>query len=285
MKSVLVRNSGGPLLRWVVLAAAGLYFVGPLLAAISFTVKKPGGSFGFDAYTEIFAPPATGQIGFGEAVTFSLMLSAMTIIFTLALMVPTQILIHLHLPRLKPIVETICLLPLVFPAVVLVVGVSDIYRAAQPEGSSSGGVAFEVLKWIRDADHPFLLVALYTVMSLPFVYRAINAGLEAAPLATLVEASRNLGANWWTTVVSVLLPTLRTAMVNAAFLSFALAMGEYTVASILLFNKPFPVWLAQLPATSGQEQAAVSVFSLLLVEVTLLLVSGVGLRRSKKGLT
>ena len=35
-------------------------------------------------------------------------------------------------------------------------------------------------------------------------------------------------------------------------------MGEYTIAKILLYTKPFPVWLAQLPTTSGQVQAAVS---------------------------
>lgn len=284
MNTSVRRPSAGTLARWVVLALAAVYFAGPLIAAISFTVKKPGGSFSLDAYASIFSGPATGQIGFGEALVFSLVLSVVTIAFSLVLMVPTQILLHLYLPRLKPVVETICLLPLVFPPVVLVVGISDIYAAAQPKGGNDGGLVFEFLRWIRDANHPFLLVAIYTVMTLPFVYRAINAGLEAVPLATLVEASLNLGASWRTTIFAVLLPTLRTAMVNAAFLCFALAMGEYTVASILLYTKPFPVWLAQLPTTSGQEQAAVSVFSLLIVEVALLLVSGVGVKRSKKGL-
>jgi len=81
----------------------------------------------------------------------------------------------------------------------------------------------------------------------------------------------------------VLVPSLRTAIVNAAFLCFALVMGEYTIASILLYTKPFPVWLYQLPTTSGQVQAAVSVFSLLLVEALLLLIGALNWRHTAAG--
>jgi putative spermidine/putrescine transport system permease protein len=280
MSSTMVRRpSVGSLTRWAVLLGAAVYFFGPLLAAITFTVHAPGKGFSLDAYSQIFAKPETGQIGFTSALTFSLLLSLVVIVFTLALMVPTQILLHLYLPRLRRVVEIVCLLPLVFPPVVLVVGISNIYKTAEPHG----GPVFSFLSWMRDANHPGLLVALYSVMALPFVYRAIDAGLEAIDLTTLVEAARNLGASWWTTIVTVLLPSLRTALVSAGFLCFALSMGEYTVAAILLYTKPFPVWLAQLPTSSGQVQAAVSVFSLLLVEAALLLVSVLGVHRSPKG--
>jgi hypothetical protein len=57
-------------------------------------------------------------------------------------------------------------------------------------------------------------------------------------------------------------------------------MGEYTISSILLYTKPFPVWLYELPTTSGQVQAAVSVFSPLLVEVLLLLIGALNWRRA-----
>lgn len=271
------RPSLGTLARWSILLLAAFYFIGPLVAAFSFTINKPGGGVSLSPYGQIFTTQAQGQISFTGSLTYSLLLAAATITLTLLLMVPTQIVLRLYAPRLQPIVETICLLPLVFPPVVLVVGVSDIYRAAGASGPLSGPLA-----WVRDQQHPLLLVLLYSVMSLPFVYRAIRAGIEAVPLMTLVEASRNLGASWTRTIVSVVLPTLRTSLINAGFLCFALAMGEYTIAGILLYTKPFPVWLTQLPATSGQEQAAISVLSLLLVEIALLLVSGLGIK-SKKG--
>jgi ABC-type spermidine/putrescine transport system permease subunit II len=57
-------------------------------------------------------------------------------------------------------------------------------------------------------------------------------------------------------------------------------MGEFTISSILLYTKPFPVWLYQLPTNSGQVQAAVSVFSLVLVEVLLLIIGALNVRRS-----
>ena len=281
--SALKRPSAGTIGRWAILLIAAIYFIGPLVAAISFTVKTPGGGVSLGAYSEIFHAPPNGQISFLQSATYSLGITAGTIVLALGLMVPTQILLHLYVPRAKPVVEVISLLPLVFPPVVLVVGVSDIYQATAPSGTSTGGFVFQLLKWIRDDNHPLLLVILYAVMTLPFVYRTINTGIESINLRTLVEASRNLGASWGTTIVKVVMPALRTSMINAAFLCFALGMGEYTVTGILSYSKPFPVWLAQLPTQSGQEQAAVSVFSLILVEAALLVVSSLSLRRTKKG--
>jgi putative spermidine/putrescine transport system permease protein len=201
-------------------------------------------------------------------------MSAVTIAFTLALMVPTQVLLHLKMPRMRGVVEVICLLPLVFPPIVLVVGVTSVYGWAQPDDNGDGSPLFRALVWVRDDHHPLLLVLLYAVMALPFVYRTIDAGLRSIDVATLTEASRSLGASWWTTIVGVLVASLRTSLVNAAFLIFALAMGEYTVSSILLYEKPFAVWLVNLPTQSGQVQAAISVLSLVLVEAILLVFAG-----------
>lgn len=281
-RATLRKPSPGTVSRGLILALAALYFLGPLLVAIIFTVKTPNGGVSLHAYGQIFSTPAQGTTTLGQALVFSLGIAIGVILLALLLMVPTQILLHLAVPKMKPVVETICLLPLVFPPVVLVVGVDDIYKAAQPSGTHAASALDRFLLWIQSANHPLLLVALYVVMALPFVYRTLNAGIEAIDLRTLVEASRNLGANWRTTILRVIAPALRTSMINAAFLCFALAMGEYTVASILLYTQPFPVWLAQLPTSSGQMQAAISVFSLLLVEVTLLVVSVFGLR-TKKG--
>ena len=78
------------------------------------------------------------------------------------------------------------------------------------------------------------------------------------------------------------MPCLRTSIVNASFLCFALVMGEYTIASILLYTKPFPVWLAQLPTQDDQVQVAVSLVSLVLVEVILLAVSALNTRTNRQ---
>lgn len=271
--------------RWIVLGLAAVYFLGPLAAAISFTVQNPTGGITLSAYRRIFTIN-NGQLGLGGALLYSLQISLVTIVLTLALMVPTQLLLHLRLPAWRGIVEVISLLPLVVPPVVLVVGVSDVYTSVAPRASAAAGtdhgVAFEILRWIRDDGHPLLLALLYVVLALPFVYRTIDAGLRAVDVPTLVEAARNLGASWPAVLRTVLVPALRGAIANAAFLCFALVMGEFTIASILLYTKPFPVWLAQLPTNDGQVQAAVSVFSLLLVELMLLVLGAVNWREGAR---
>lgn len=270
------RPARGTVIRWIILILAAIYFVGPLIAAISFTVQDHvHGGISFSAYRQIFAPPATGQIGFTTALVYSLELSVVTILITLALMVPTQLLLHLRVPRARGVVETLTLLPLVFPPVVLVVGVSDTFAWV---GDNKGGLS-SFVTYIRDGGHPLVLALLYVTLAMPFVFRTIDAGIRSIDARTLVEAARGLGAGWLTVLFRVLMPPLRTAIVNAAFLCFALVMGEYTISSILLYTKPFPVWLYQLPTTSGQVQAAVSVFSLLLVEVLLLMIGALNWRR------
>ncbi len=276
------RRKQGSAARIVILVVCGIYFIGPLVAAISFTVQDPRGGISFEAYRQIFSTPATGQVSFTEALVYSLLISLVTIVISLGLMIPTQLLLHLRLPRWRGIVEVITLLPLVFPPVVLVVGVSDVYAWASPDSGAGTGVVFKTLQFIRDDNHPLLLALLYTILAMPFVYRSIDAGIGAIDVTTLVEASQNLGARWPSVLLRVLLPGLRTAVLNAGFLCFALVMGEFTMASILLYTKPFPVWLADLPTSSGQVQAAVSVFSLLLVQAMLLLVGALNWRTSAR---
>lgn len=277
------RRETGRRSRWIILTLCGIYFIGPLLAAISFTLQDhQHGGLTISAYKEIFAKPPTGQVGFNTALVYSLEIAAVTIVLTLALMVPTQLLLHLRFPKVRPLVEIITLLPLVFPPIVLVVGVDDTF-AWVGENKDSG--LYSIVKYIRETGHPLILAFLYVMLAMPFVYRSLDAGIRSIDARTLVEASRNLGAGWLSVLYRVILPSLRTAVLNAGFLCFALVMGEYTISSILLYTKPFPVWLYQLPTQSGQVQAAVSVFSLLLVEVLLLLIGALNWRRAaeKKG--
>jgi putative spermidine/putrescine transport system permease protein len=270
------QRSRGAATRWIVLIVCGIYFIGPLFAAFAFTVKKNGGGISFSAYSQIFAKQPGGQIGIATALLVSLELAVIAIILTLALMLPTMLLLHLKFRKVRPIVEIITLLPLVFPPVVLVVGVSDIFIWT---GDHFHGPANSVMNHLRSQNLPLVLALLYVMLAMPFVYRSLDAGIRAIDVNTLVEAARNLGSGWGTLLWRVLMPSLRTAIINAAFLCFALVMGEYTISSILLFNKPFPVWLVQLPTNSGQVQVATSLLSLVLVEVLLLLIGALNWRR------
>ena len=283
------RHASGAWGRRLILAVAAVYFVGPLLVAFLFTIqnhrtnttthRRIGGPFTLDAYTSIFARAATGQQTFSSSFKISITLAVLTIVLTLAVMVPTMLLLHLRHPRVRPVVEILSLFPLVFPPVVLVVGVSD--TKAWMQNHFHGWSVHLLNNYMLAENAPLILVFLYMMLSLPFVFRALDAGIRSIDSRTLVEASRNLGAGWFTTLFRVLIPSLRTAIVNATFLCFALVMGEYTIASILLFH-PFPVWLVNLPTTSGQVQSATSVLSLFIVEALLLIIGAVNGRRNSR---
>jgi putative spermidine/putrescine transport system permease protein len=248
-----------PRAGFLVLGLGIVYVLVPLAASVKFSLWQGHAGFSISAYTDILRDPQ-----FRHTLWFSFQLAIETTVLTMVLMVPTVYWVHLRLPRLRPAVEIITVLPLVTPPIVLVVGLLDVFRGRAPV-------------WFIDS--PKFLVAAYVIICLPFVYRALDAGIRSVDVQTLVEAARNLGASWPNVLLRVLVPCLRTAIVNGAFLCFALVMGEFTISSILLYTKPFPVWLYQLPTNSGQVQAAVSVFSLLLVEVLLLLIGTLNLRR------
>src|SRR6185437_824321 len=105
-------------------------------------------------------------------------------------------------------------------------------------------------------NHPIAaLTPFYVVLAMPFAYRAIDTGVRAIDLHTLVDASRNLGAAWPATLARVVLPNVQTAVLGAMFLTVALCLGEVVIATLLLYNT-FPVEMVVL---YHQSQLGVSV--------------------------
>ncbi|MFD5631698.1 ABC transporter permease [Streptomyces sp. NPDC127072] len=248
--------------RWAVLALAGLYFLVPLAASVIFTVDVPGQGITFDAYSEIVSTE-----GFTTSLVLSLELALATIAVVLLLMVPAMVALRLGAPRLRPVVEVVCSLPLVVPPIAFVAGISTVLKWG-PEHLSRTPL-FQTFVAIQNPDFPFILVLAYVVMALPFVYRALDAGLRAVDVRTLVEAARSCGAPWPQALLRVVLPNLRGALLNASFLTLALVLGEFTVAQLLGFQ-PFAVWIYSVGGSQAQLSVAVSVLSLLLTWALLL---------------
>lgn len=257
--------------RGIVLAGAGLYFLVPLAASVIFTVDVPGQGITFDAYGQIL-----GAEGFTSSLLLSLELAAATIAVVLLLMVPAMVALRLSAPRLRPVVEVVCSLPLVVPPIALVAGVSNVLRWG-PEHLATTPL-FQTFVAIQNPSFPVVLVLTYVVMALPFVYRALDAGLRAVDVRTLVEAARSCGADWPRALLRVVLPNLRGALLNASFLTLALVLGEFTVAQLLGFQ-PFAVWIVTVSGSQAQLSVAVSVLSLLVTWVLLLILAAVGGRR------
>jgi putative spermidine/putrescine transport system permease protein len=250
-------------LRWVVLAVLGVFFVLPLVAMVEFTTRGDQ-----DTWRLLVDWPRLSQTypALADGIVASLGQAGLTALLMLVLLVPTAIWVRLRLPGLRRLVEFICLLPLTIPAIVLVVGLAPVYAWVN---YLLGGSALT-------------LTFAYTVLVLPFAYRAIDAGLSAIDVPTLAEAARSLGAGWGTVIWRVVLPNIRSAVLSAAFLTVALVLGEFTIAS-LLNRTNLQVAINFLGKSSATMSVAVSLATLLLVFVLLLLLSLLGARRRGAG--
>ncbi|MFG2292296.1 ABC transporter permease [Streptomyces sp. NPDC048603] len=264
--------------RAVVLAVAGLYFLVPLAASVVFTVDVPGQGLNLDAYARILDTE-----GFLPSLLLSLELAAATIALVLLLMVPATVALRLTAStRLRAVVEVVCSLPLVVPPIAFVAGIGTVLKWG-PEHLSATPL-FQTFVAVQNPDFPFVLVLAYVVMALPFAYRALDAGLRAIDVRTLVEAARSCGASMPYALVRAVLPNLRGALLNAAFLTLALVLGEFTIAQLLGF-RPFAVWIVSTSGSNAQMSVAVSVLSLLVTWLLLLLLAGLGGRRTPSSTT
>ncbi|MFD6876294.1 MULTISPECIES: ABC transporter permease [unclassified Streptomyces] len=258
--------------RGAVLGLAAAYFLVPLVASFVFTVHVPGQGITFEAYTELLAAE-----GFTESLLLSLGLAAATIALSLLLAVPALVAVRIGSPRLRPVVEVVCMLPLVVPPIALVTGITTVLRWGPDHLSRTP--LYQTFIAVQNEKFPFVLVLAYTVLALPFVYRSLDAGLRAVDVPTLTEAARSCGASWPYVVLRVLLPNLRASLAGAAFLTLALVLGEFTIASLLGF-RPFAVWIVTISGAQARMSVAVSVLSLLITWLLLLLLSRAGTNAS-----
>ncbi|MDH6142044.1 putative spermidine/putrescine transport system permease protein [Kitasatospora sp. GP30] len=259
--------------RGLVLLLCGVYFFVPLGASLYFSIDDHHGSVTFDAYTSLLSAP-----GFLDALYLSLELAAATVVLLLVLLVPALLAARLGAPKLRPVIEVVCSMPLVVPVVALTTGIVGVLRWG-PDYLANTPI-FQTLVAIQNPNFPVVLLIAYVLMALPFAYRALDGGLRGVDVVTLVEAARSCGASWPRAVFSVVLPNLRSALLSASVLTVALVLGEFTTASILGFQ-PFSVWINAYGKTDGQMSVAVSILSLLIVWVVLLLLSVLGGRTRK----
>jgi putative spermidine/putrescine transport system permease protein len=208
------------LFRYVVFTVFGLFFVMPLLAMARFSLEGTKlGTWSLLAWRDITSFQSSGIPPLVSSIEITLELAVITCVIVLALLVPTMIWIRLRVQWLARIMEVLCLLPLTIPAIVLVVGLGPIYNRIQHYSVSS-----------------LMLFWVYVILALPYAYRALAAGLNAIDVTTLSEAARSLGASWFTVIVRVIAPNMREAILNALLLTWALVLGEFTIAYLLLYN-------------------------------------------------
>lgn len=242
--------------RVVVFVLFGAFFIVPIYAMFEFSTRGNGDNAPrtLDNWKAIGSYP-----DMVAGIVNSLELAAITSIAILIVLVPTMVWVRLRLPRLRRVIELISLLPLTIPAIVLVVGFWPMYQ------------------WMGNnfSDSILTLSFAYAILVLPYAYRALDAGLAAIDIKTLSEAARSLGAGWPTVMWRVIVPNISSALLNAALLSVALVLGEYTIANNLLYPN-LQVSLVSLGRTNAGVSIAVAVASLFFAFALLIAISFVG---------
>ncbi|MGQ0847586.1 MAG: ABC transporter permease [Actinomycetota bacterium] len=218
-----------------------MYFLLPLLATFYWSLRAEKDVLGFEAYRRIFADP-----NFLRTFTESVINAVVAIVLSLLIIVPTAYWVTLRLPRLRPVIEFITLLPFVIPAVVLVFGLIRMY--SRPPF---------LLTRTYDSSR-VLLVCAYAALSFPYMYRSVDNGLRAMNVRTLTEAAQSLGARWGTILRRVIFPNLRVALLSGALLTFAIVIGELTVA-LFLAQQTFGPFMAELTRSKVYEPAAMAI--------------------------
>jgi putative spermidine/putrescine transport system permease protein len=232
---------------WVWIALGVIYFILPLYATFAFSLKAKKGVLSFLSYTNVFKDP-----NFWSTIEFSLVIAIFTIIVSIVLVVPTAYWIRLRLPQLRGIVEFISMLPFVVPAIVLVFGSIRVF---------SGSPFFLTNTFFGTY---VLLVAMYVVLAMPFVFRAIDTGLAAIDVRSLTEAAQSLGAGWGTIIFKIIFPNLRVAILSSAFLTLATVIGEYTIASFLVGITAFGPYMSAVGQNKTYESSSLAIISFLM---------------------
>ena len=255
------------LFRYVVFTVFGLFFVMPLLAMARFSLEGTKlGTWSLLAWRQITSFQSSGIPPLVSSIEITLELAVITCVIVLALLVPTMIWIRLRVRWLARIMEVLCLLPLTIPAIVLVVGLGPIYNRIQHYSVSS-----------------LMLFWVYVILALPYAYRALAAGLGAIDVTTLSEAARSLGASWFTVIVRVIAPNMREAILNALLLTWALVLGEFTIAYLLLYNN-LQEELYSISRTTPNAGVIFSTsFAALMFAFVLLLILSYAGRRRRRG--
>jgi putative spermidine/putrescine transport system permease protein len=229
---------------WTAMIVGSLYFLIPLIATFEFSLRMRRGTYSFDAYKVVLGDPHF-QASFG----YSILMAVLTIVVGVLLVVPTAYWVQLRLPKLRGIVEFITLLPLVVPAIVIVFGYLRIYNSSSILPLTANERATDLL-----------LVFGYVTLSLPYMYRAVDAGLRAVDIRSLTEAAECLGANWPTILFKVIFPNIRSGILSGAFLTFAVVIGEFTLASLL--DRPaFGPYLQLIGANRAYEPSALAIIA------------------------
>jgi putative spermidine/putrescine transport system permease protein len=228
-----------------------LYFFLPMYGTLDFSLRMQKGVLSLKAYQVVLSDPQ-----FLESFRYSATMGVVTVLISVAIFLPTIYWIHLRLPKIRPVVEIITILPFIIPVIVYVFGLIRTFS----------GPPFQLTYTPFKTD--ILMAAGYVVLSMPYMFRAIDVGMRSIDVRSLTEAAQSLGSNWLQILVNIILPNLRIAILSGALICFALVIGELILGDFLVRPALGP-YMVQVGRDKAYEPAALAILSYALTWICL----------------
>lgn len=178
-------------------------------------------SFPPQGYSLKWFAAVPGNKPFVDGFILSLQVGILATLIGLALGVPASLALVRHRIVLGPAVNTLLLLPLVMPGIVL--GTSLYVFQIETEIATGLPVLGSVAG----------LIGAHTLVVVPWVVRLVTASLAGFD-RTIEEAAQNLGAGPFTTFWRVTLPSIRPGLVAAGLFGFVTSFGNLEMSLFLV---------------------------------------------------
>lgn len=232
-------SSEAKLPLWGGIAASGLFALVcgaallPHLGVIFTALAEPGSWYQSVLPTRFtgshFEQALTHPDAFG-AIRNSLLLAFCAVVLDLVLGLLAGYLIVRTNIKGRGLLDALCMLPIAVPGLVMAFGFIAV-SLQWPLGKGDPLEGFASVLGAEPNPFPILIIA-YAVRRLPYIVRAVVAGLQQTS-GQMEEAALNLGASTFTAVRRIIVPLIAANLIAGALLAFAFAMLEVSDSLLL----------------------------------------------------
>ncbi|MGY5540564.1 MULTISPECIES: ABC transporter permease [Vibrio] len=149
-----------------------------------------------------------------EAIWNSYRIAPVVAVTSILLSIPTAYALGRLEFKGKKICEMISLIPLVIPGMVIAIFFSAALMNLGIENQFIG------------------IVIGHTVLTLPYSIRIMAAGFKSVP-QDMIDATRNLGGNYWTVFCNAFLPFLKPSLLAATIFCLVKSLEEFSISFVL----------------------------------------------------
>jgi putative spermidine/putrescine transport system permease protein len=249
------------LARWIMILIFLAYMLIPIYGAFHFSV---GPGFTLRQYRAAFS-----DYLFWGSMRRSLTLALGVVVLSLIICVLAAYWTITRWPEARVIINVLVVLPFVLPGVILSLGLIRVYSHSP----------------IPMTNTPVMLILATSVLTLPYVYRAIDNAFRAVDVRTLTEAATSLGASPLVALLRIILPNVFPGILAGSLLAISAIMAEFTVANLMVGQSymTFPVYVAHKGFLDARLGTALAILSLLVTIVLAILITFVTRRWSQVG--